>query len=62
MDRKQTQGFRSFGNMELSMLEGTIIASFFPEAEEMTIKEIRERVEYSYERKKCHQISGNRDR
>ena len=40
----------SFGVMELSMLEGTILASFFPEAEEMTIKEIQERVDYSYER------------
>lgn len=40
----------SFGVMKISMLEGTILASFFPEAEEMTIKEIQERVDYSYER------------
>ena len=49
--RKQAEGFAaSFNGMEISHLEGTIIASFFPEAEEMVIKEIRERVEYSYER------------
>jgi len=48
--RKQNHGMGSFGVMELSMLEGTILASFFPEAEEMTIKEIQERVDYSYER------------
>jgi predicted nucleotidyltransferase len=48
--RKQKHGFGSFGEMVLSMLEGTIISSFFPEAEEMTIKEIQERVDYSYER------------
>ena len=45
--RKQRYGF---GNMELSMLEGAIISSFFPEAKEMTIKEIQERIDYSYER------------
>lgn len=50
LERKQRRGFGSFGEMELSMLEGTIISAFFPEAEEMTIKEIRERVNYSYER------------
>jgi predicted nucleotidyltransferase len=48
--RKQRQGFGSFGEIEISLLEGTIIASFFPEAEEMTLKEIQERVDYSYER------------
>ena len=48
--RKQTYGMGSFGQIEISILEGTIIASFFPEADEMTIKEIRERVDYSYER------------
>lgn len=48
--RKQTQGMGSFGEIEISILEGTIIASFFPEAEETTIKEIQDRVEYSYER------------
>jgi len=49
--RKQNEGFRAiFGDMEISSLERTIIASFFPEAEEMTIKEIQERVKYSYER------------
>lgn len=48
---KQRQGFRAiFGDAEISMLEGTILNSFFPEAEEMTIKKIRERVDYSYER------------
>ena len=50
LKRKQGQGMGSFGVMEISMLEGTILASFFPEAEEMTIKEIQERVDYSYER------------
>ena len=48
--RKQTIGFSSFGDVEISSLEGTIISAFFPEAEEMTIKEIQERVDYSYER------------
>jgi len=48
--RKQTYGMGSFGDVEISILEGTIIAAFFPEAEEMTIKEIQERVGYSYER------------
>jgi len=50
LKRKQRHGFASFGDMEISSLEGTIISSFFPEAEEMTIKEIQERVDYSYER------------
>ena len=48
--RKQRHGMGSFGVIEISLLEGTILASFFPEAEEMTIKEIQERVDYSYER------------
>lgn len=48
--RKQRHGMGSFGVMEISMLEGTILASFFPETEEMTIKEIQERMDYSYER------------
>ena len=48
--RKQTRGMGSFGNMEISMLEGTILATFFPEAKDMTIKEISEWVDYSYER------------
>lgn len=49
--RKQEEGFRAiFGDLEISHLEGTIIAAFFPEAEEMTIKEIQERAGYSYER------------
>jgi len=50
IERKQKHGFGSFGTVELSMLEGTIISSFFPEGEEMTIKEIIERTDYSYER------------
>jgi len=52
LKRKQTKGFASFGDVEISSLEGTIIASFFPEGEEMTIKEIGERLDnyYSYER------------
>jgi len=50
MKRKQTKGFGSFGTMELSLLEGTIISSFFPEGKNMTIKEIIERTDYSYER------------
>lgn len=48
--RKQKHGFSSFGDVKISALEGTIISAFFPEAEEMTLKEIQERVEYSYER------------
>ncbi len=51
IERKQEEGFRAiFGDLEISHLEGTIIASFFPEAEEMTIKEIQKRIDYSYER------------
>src|SRR3989338_8687771 len=51
LERKQEEGFRAiFGDLEISHLEGTVIASFFPEAEEMTIKEIQERTNYSYER------------
>src|SRR3989338_1918965 len=51
LERKQEEGFRAiFGDLKISHLEGTIIASFFPEAEEMKIKEIQERVDYSYER------------
>ena len=50
IQRKQAQGFVSFGDVKISALEGTILAAFFPEAEEMTIKAIRERVDYSYER------------
>ncbi len=45
--RKQTRGI---GTTNLSILEGTVISAFFPEAQEMTIKEIQERVDYSYER------------
>ena len=48
--RKQTKGMGSFGDTEISMLEGTIIAAFFPEAKDMTIKDRSERVDYSYER------------
>ena len=48
---KQEKVFRAiFGDLEISHLEETIIASFFPETEEMTIKEIQERIDYSYER------------
>jgi predicted nucleotidyltransferase/predicted transcriptional regulator len=51
LERKQEEGFRAiFGELEISHLEGTIIAAFFPESEEMTIKEIQERTGYSYER------------
>lgn len=50
INRTQVIGISSFGTIEISMLEGTILASFFPKAEEMTIKEIKERVDYSYER------------
>lgn len=50
MKRKQRIGFASFGTMKLTFLEGVIISSFFPEAKEMTIKEIMERIDYSYER------------
>ena len=48
--RKQTKGIGSFGDMKISMLEGAIMGAFFPEARDMTIKEISERVDYSYER------------
>lgn len=48
--RKQKHGFSSFGDLEISSLEGTILGSLFPEGKEFTIKEIQERVEYSYER------------
>ena len=48
--RKQKHGFGSFGKENISLLEGVIISSFFPEAEDMTIKEIIERIDYSYER------------
>jgi len=48
--RKQRYGMGSFGTIELSILDGTVIASFFPEGENMTIKEIMERTEHSYER------------
>ncbi len=50
--RNQKHGFGSFGDVKISMLEGTIISAFFPEAQEMTIKEIQERIEYerTYER------------
>jgi len=51
LKRKQEEGFRAiFGDLEISHLEGTIIASFFPEAEDMTISKIKERIEKSYER------------
>jgi len=51
IERKQKHGFRAiFGDIEISSLEGTIIASFFPEAEAMTINEIIKRIDYSYER------------
>ena len=52
IQRKQTKGFASFGDVKISALEGTIIASFFPEGEEITIKEIIQRLDkyYSYER------------
>jgi len=50
LKRKQRHGFGSFGKMELSFLEGTVISSFFPEGKDMTIKEIGERTDYSYER------------
>ncbi len=49
--RKQHYGISSiFEDEKTSILEGVIIASFFPEGKEMTIKEIQERVDYSYER------------
>ena len=48
--RKQTGGMASFGDVEISELEGTVMAAFFPEVKDITIKEILERVDYSYER------------
>jgi len=50
MGRKQQTGFGSFGAMSLSLLEGTVISSLFPEGKDMTIREIMGRTEYSYER------------
>lgn len=47
IERKQHVSFSDF---EISSLEGTVIAAFFPEAEEMTLKEIQDRTDYSYER------------
>lgn len=48
--RKQRLGFGLFGFRELSLLEGIMIMAFFPEAKQITIKKILERVDYSYER------------
>jgi predicted nucleotidyltransferase len=50
--RKQNSGFFLYvpGKIEISLSEGAILTSFFPEAKEMTIKEIQKRVNYSYER------------
>lgn len=48
--RKQRHGMGSFGKMELSTFDGAVIASFFPEGKEMTISEVIERTDYSYER------------
>ncbi|MBS3073849.1 nucleotidyltransferase domain-containing protein [Candidatus Pacearchaeota archaeon] len=48
--RKQRQGFGSFGKEKITLLEGTIISSFFPETKKITIKDIMERTDYSYER------------
>jgi len=52
MEGKQETGlgFGSFGTTEISLLEGTIISSFFPEGKDRTIKELMKRVDYSYER------------
>jgi len=50
LERKQKQGFGSFADVKVSMLEGTILASFFPEAKDMTIKKLIKRTDYSYER------------
>lgn len=48
--RKQRHGMGSFGEMKLSTFDGSVIASFFPEGNEMTLSEIMERTDYSYER------------
>ena len=50
IERKQKHRLGSFGTMELSMLEGNITASFFPDGGDMTINEIIKRIDYSYER------------
>ena len=50
MKRRQRITFSSFGTRKLTDLEGAIIYTFFPECKDMTIKEIRERTDYSYER------------
>lgn len=48
--RKKSRGIASFGYIKISSLESAIMEAFFPEGEEMTVKEILERVDYSYER------------
>lgn len=51
VNRKQRRGLGSFGYIKISRLEGAIIASFFPEVKDMTIKEIIKRLgDCSYER------------
>jgi len=50
MEKIKRKQYAGFSNLEISSLEGIIIASFFPEMQEMTIKEIQKRVDYSYER------------
>jgi len=50
IERKQRRGFGSFEDIEISLLDGTIISSLFPEIKEITIQDIIKRTEYSYER------------
>lgn len=50
MEKIKRRQRHSLGSMELSVLDRMIISAFFPEAEEMTIKDLQERVDYSYER------------
>lgn len=39
-----------FEDFKISFLEGIVLASFFPKAGEMTIKELQKKCKYSYER------------
>lgn len=51
IQRKQTRGFRAImPDIDISALEGTILSAFFPEGKNMTIKNLMERTDYSYER------------
>jgi len=50
IERKQRQGFGMFGKDDMTLLEGTLISAFFPEGNDLTIKDLMKRTDYSYER------------